>query len=380
MSEALVELRRRLHRCAELSEAEERTAGALREVLASTGAVRIIERLGGHGLAAIYEGAVSGPTVLLRCDMDALPIDEGDRLEHHSLTPGVAHKCGHDGHMTMMVGAAQALGRLERGRVVLLFQPAEEVGRGARAVIEDERFDEIRPDLALALHNLPGFPLGTVVLQEGAMACASRGLEVNYEGVSSHAAEPDKGRSPALAVAQTIQAWSAGPQIATALLEAAQVTVVHARVGEKAFGTSPALGTVAATLRAEQDGTVDRMEERLLGIARGIAGAFGVGLDSERRDDFPATVNDAGVIGRVAAVAGRLGAPVFRPGHVFPWSEDFGHFTRLCPAALVGLGAGEDQPPLHHPDYDFPDELIPHGVSLLRGFLSEALPTGREGA
>jgi amidohydrolase len=239
MNETLTELRRRLHRNAELSGNERETARILRDELSRHGPATVVEPLGGHGLAAVYEGARSGPTLLLRCDMDALPIDEGTGLEHHSRQEGVAHKCGHDGHMTMVVGVARRVARARpaAGRLVLLFQPAEEVGRGAEAVIGDERFAEIRPDLAVALHNLPGFERGAVVLKEGPFACASRGLRVTFRGASSHAAEPHQGRSPALAVSQTIQAWSAGPQIATGLLEPAQATIVHARVGEEAFGT-----------------------------------------------------------------------------------------------------------------------------------------------
>ena len=379
MNDTLVELRRRLHRCAELSGHERETARLVGEHLARLGPARVIEQLGGHGLAAVYEGASPGPTVLLRCDMDALPIDEGTDLEHHSRHEGVAHKCGHDGHMTMMVGVAGTLRQapLASGRLVLLFQPAEEVGRGAEAVIEDARFAELAPDLTVALHNLPGFDRGTVVLKEGTFACASRGLRVSFRGASSHAAEPQHGRSPALAVAQTVQAWSAGPQIATGLLEAAQATIVHASIGEEAFGTSPSFGRVSATLRGERDEVVDALEQRLLKIARGIAGGFELELHDERADDFPATINDPAVVREVERAAGRIGAPVVRPAEPFAWSEDFGHFTRLAPGALVGLGAGKDQPPLHHPTYDFPDELIPRGVELLSEYVTAGL--GRKG-
>jgi amidohydrolase len=370
MNETLVDLRRRLHRCAELSGKERETARIVADELSSLAPTRVLEGIGGHGLAAVYDGDGPGPTVLLRCDMDALPIDEGNELAHHSQTRGVAHKCGHDGHMTMMIGVARELrrSRPRTGRIVLLFQPAEEVGRGAEAVLADGRFDELRPDLAVAVHNLPGFPRGAVVLREGTFACASRGLRVSFHGASSHAAEPQHGRSPALAVAQTVQAWSAGPQIATGLLEAAQATIVHAAVGEEAFGTSPAFGRVSATLRGDRDDVVDALERRLLGIARGIASAFELRSESERADDFPATVNDASVVAQLERVAASIGAHVVRPEGPFAWSEDFGHFTRIARGALVGLGAGEQQPPLHHPDYDFPDELLSSGVELLHAY------------
>jgi amidohydrolase len=367
MNDRLAELRRELHRSAELSGEERETARLLAERLGALDPSRLIRGLGGEGLVAIFEGCSAGPTLLLRADMDALPIDEGRMLPHHSRRAGVAHKCGHDGHMAMLVGAAERFASQppEAGRVALLFQPAEETGAGAKAVLEDDAFSEVRPDIALALHNLPGFPLGQVVLREGPMASASRGLVVSFEGASSHAAEPERGRSPALAVSQTIQAWSAVPQFDTAFRAIAQVTVIQASVGTRAFGTSPGRGTVAATLRARRDEVIEQLEERLLTLARGLAATYELELSVERADDFPATLNDAAVVREAEAAAGELGLSVTRPAESFAWSEDFGHFTRACRGALLGLGSGLDQPALHHPDYDFPDALTPQGVSLL---------------
>ena len=357
-------LRRDLHGLAELSGEERATAARLHEELAAT---ELHQKLGGYGLAACLSGKEPGPTVLLRADMDALPIDEGASLPYASRTRGTAHKCGHDGHMTLLVGVFRRFltDPPARGRLVALFQPAEETGTGARAVIEDTAFQVIQPDIALAVHNLPGFPLGDVVVKADTFACASRGLAARFTGATSHAAEPERGRSPALAVAQVIQAWSAARQVYTSLHASVQATVVHASVGTQAFGTSPGEGAVMATLRAPTDKAMSDLGARLEQVARGIAHAHELEVSFEEHEPFPATCNDPEVIAVVERTAHALGFSTTKPTHPFAWSEDFGHFGRVAQAALVGLGAGNEHPALHNPSYDFPDDLIPIGVKLL---------------
>jgi amidohydrolase len=194
----LVELaawRRALHREPELSGQEEATARRVEAVLAATRADRIIKGLGGHGVAAVYEGAAPGPTVMFRAELDALPIEEITGLPYRSAMPGKAHLCGHDGHMATLAALARRLGR-ERpgcGRAVLLFQPAEENGAGAAAVLADPRFHAIAPVHAFALHNLPGLPFGHVALDQGPVNCASRGVGVVLAGKTAHASMPEHG-------------------------------------------------------------------------------------------------------------------------------------------------------------------------------------------
>jgi amidohydrolase len=346
---------------------ERATAQRLLEELRAMGADRIVERLAGNGIAAVVEGRGEGPTVLLRADMDALPIAETNDVEHRSRTAGVAHKCGHDGHMAMAIGAARRIARARpgHGRVVVLFQPAEETGEGAAAVLADPAFAPLRPDVAVAVHNLPGFDAGAVVIRSGTFACASRGLVAELRGSTSHAAEPERGRSPALAVAQLIEAWSAARQVFTGLGESTHATVIHAAVGRPAFGTSPGDGRVMATLRAATEASLDHLDHRLRRLAASIADAWELELELEGAEPFPATINEPSVVAEVTAAARSCGLAVVEPEHPLWWSEDFGHFCRLCPAALVGLGAGAETHALHHPSYDFPDDLLPIGVQLL---------------
>lgn len=371
----LTEIRHELHRRAELSGKEVRTAEFLGAALAGCSPDQLLTGLGGHGLAVVFEGNKSGPNVLLRCDTDALPLPDRPDLAYLSETEGVSHKCGHDGHMTMMLGVAQRLAkaRPEQGRAVLLFQPAEETGAGARAVLDDPAFAELHPEVSLGLHNLPGFPLGTVVLREGTFSAASRGLTISLTGVSSHAAEPEAGRNPASAAAALVHALSALPQMETGLSDSAKVTVVGIAVGGPAFGTSPGDGRVMATLRTFSDVAMERLSQRCADLATGIASAYGLDWDLTWSEVFPATVNHPGVVTAVEAAAVADGLIVVRPGTPFAWSEDFGHFTAAGPGALVGLGSGLEQPPLHHPDYDFPDSLLPIGVDFWHNILNHLL-------
>ena len=375
MNDDLVPLRRELHRTAELSGREVETARSIRARLEATRPDAIVTELGGHGLAAVYEGPESGRTVLLRADLDALPLDDDPRFEHTSKTPGVAHLCGHDGHMATLIGVARAFAsqRPARGRVVLLFQPAEETGAGAHAVLRAAGFAPLRPDVVFAQHNLPGFPLGSVVVRRGVFASASCGMIASFEGRTSHAAEPHLGRTPVPAIAALAQVLASLPQQASALHEAAQVTVVGLEAGGPAFGTSPGSGRVMATLRAHDDAVMRRLMDRARDHAHDLARAHGLQCRVEWIEEFPATVNDAGCVDLVVRTARDLGLEVIEHEQPFAWSEDFGHFTAHHRGALFGLGAGEEQPALHAPGYDFPDALLDPGYRLLTALADATL-------
>ncbi len=244
----LIAWRRETHRHPELSRQETNTARRVAAMLAPTGPDRLIEGLGGTGVAAIYEGASPGPSVMFRAELDALPIEELGDIDHRSLVPGKAHLCGHDGHSTILLGLARWLKqtRPQRGRVVLLFQPAEEDGFGAAAVMADPRYEQIRADYAFALHNRPGVALGEALISAGPANCASRGLSIRLTGSTAHASMPESGRSPMPAIAELMPALEAlGPR---GPLDAdfAMVTVTHATMGARAYGVAPGEAEVLA--------------------------------------------------------------------------------------------------------------------------------------
>ncbi|MFH1531932.1 MAG: amidohydrolase [Pseudomonadota bacterium] len=362
-------IRRALHSRPEHSGAEAQTAATVVSWLRHTAARDLVTGLGGHGLVARLPGRGGAPAIGVRAELDALPIREpNDLLPHTSQTPGCSHKCGHDGHMTMLLGLAHRLSVTPpAGDVYLLFQPAEETGQGAAALLAEPRVRDLPLQGVLAVHNLPGFPRNSVVIRDGPFAAASVGLAVELVGRTAHAGEPERGRSPATALATLINWIEALPQHATPFGAAVKATVIHARLGEVAFGTSPGQATVMATLRAGTEVALCSLQAHCRRELPGIAAGFGMAHRIAWHEPFPATINAPEVVEAVSDAARSLGLPMVEPARPMPWSEDFGHFTRHVPAALVGLGAGRRWAPLHSVEYDFPDALLPVGISLLAG-------------
>lgn len=362
MDSWLLDLRHDLHRHPELAGNERATADRLRQTAETLRVSEILQGLGETGQAWIFEGQAPGPTLLLRADMDAVPVSDEGAHAHRSGIEGVSHACGHDGHMTILAGVGARFARRppDRGRVVCLFQPAEENGAGADAVLRDPHFRSIRPDLAFAIHNLPGFALGGVIVRSGTCCCASRGLTITLRGTPAHAATPEQGRSPLRAMRRILEDLEGMAQGGEGL---SRVTVVGARLGAKAFGTSPGDATIYATLRSGTDQDMLNLVRRVEAIAASYAYEDGLRHEIAYEDVFPATANSEPAVALVRQAA--EGLMIIEPASAFPWSEDFGHFTARFGGALIGLGAGEETPPLHHPAYDFPDELIPYGIDLL---------------
>ncbi len=368
-SEGLVGLRHQLHRFPELSGQEGRTAQTIASFLRENASPdELIEKLGGDGLLAVYEGQEQGPTILFRCELDALPIQEQKVEGHSSEHPGISHKCGHDGHMTVLSGLGVALAkrRPEKGRVVILYQPAEETGEGADRVLKDPRFAPYMPDKAYALHNLPGYPKGCVITKPGVFASASKGKEVFLYGRTSHAGEPQNGVSPALAMAEIVKQYFFLSQ-RESFEDFVLVTVVHARLGSIAFGTSPGEAEVRATLRSYREDDMAFLTEKAEEIAIKEARENDLVVSFDEKEVFPASINDEATNELVEKAAQDAGLEQRRIKAPFKWSEDFGHFLHRCPGTLFGLGAGEDSPDLHNPELDFPDDIIEQGVQIFEG-------------
>ncbi|WP_120500062.1 amidohydrolase [Roseovarius sp. EL26] len=370
----MVALRQTLHRAPEISGQECETAQRIATMLHSAGADRVITSLGGHGVAGEFRGQADGPTVLIRCELDALPIAEISDLPYRSLVPGTAHLCGHDGHMSIVMAVALALSqkRPSNGRVVLLFQPAEETGAGASAVISDPKYAEIRPNYAFALHNVPGWPLGLTRLADGVANCASRGMRIAFTGKTSHAAAPEDGISPAPAMAKLMAELAQLGTGGTLNEEFALSTLTHVRLGEATFGISPGEGELLVTLRSVTNAKMDALMNAAKTCVANAAGNLTSSISWH--DVFPASVNANEAVALVKAGATRNGIQAELMSHPMQWSEDFGHFGRdETKAAMIFLGSGIDQPQLHNPDFDFPDALIPQGANLFLGIIRHIL-------
>jgi len=372
----IVELRWRLHRSPELAGSEAATAGVMAAFLGAQRPDGLLAGLGGRGVAARFDGPEDGPSVLLRAELDALPIQEAGDGPHHSERPGVAHLCGHDGHMTFIAGVASRLARLRppRGRVWLLLQPSEETGEGARRVVADPRFREIDPDWAFAIHNLPGYPLGRVLVREGTFACGSVGLLARLHGTTAHAAHPELARSPAATVARLIPRLDGlADDAATSNDPFALATVIHARLGDMAFGTTPGEAVVCITLRSDSEDVLGRLRDAAVAAVSEEAERDGLGWETSWVEPFSVTVNHPEAVAAARAAAARLGLEIEELEEAFRWSEDFGEIIRGRRGALIGLGAGEEQPPLHAPTYDFPDALLATGIDLFCALLDHLL-------
>ncbi|MFY0594902.1 MAG: amidohydrolase [Cognatishimia sp.] len=374
----LVELtafRRDLHRRPEISGEELETAKVICAALQELNPTEILKNLGGHGVAAIFDSGKSGLTVLFRAELDALPIHEVSDAPWRSEIDGKGHLCGHDGHMTMLLALGRLLSRqpVANGRVILMFQPAEEDGSGARAVVADPRFADIAPEWAFAIHNEPGKPFGFVATRAGLMNCASQGLQIKLTGKTAHAADPQDGVSPAFAVSELIPALTALGKGGALDENFRLVTITHVNIGEPTFGIAPADAVIYATLRTAFDDGMASVSTQAKALAQDAAARHGLDVVFDVFDDFAASVNDADATEVALKAMRTLGIAHGNEGLPMRASEDFGVFGWDAKAAMLCLGPGVDYAALHNPDYDFPDDLIPIGAAIFERIARDLL-------
>ncbi|MEM5501368.1 amidohydrolase [Ahrensia kielensis] len=362
----LIDLRHELHRHPEISGEERITATRIVKYLGECNPSQIITELGGHGVAAIFDSGQVGETILLRCELDALPIIETGEPPYRSTVEGKGHLCGHDGHMSIMIGVAQRLAKnpITRGRIVLLFQPAEETGVGAPSVIADEKFKAIKPDFAYALHNLPGMPLGHIGVKSGPMCFASEGLKISLFGRTSHASHPEDAVSPMIALIGLIDELTNLPAQLGIDPEHALVTICHASLGEPAFGITPGDAILMAAFRAENDALQAKLIANAAHCAKAYAEQHGLSSSISYDEKFAACDNNEAAAANIKNAAENLQLPMVRIDKPFRWSEDFGAFSAAGNTALFVLGSGEDCPQLHASNYDFPDSIMITGIDM----------------
>ena len=361
------QIRRELHQHPELSGHEARTARFVEDKLQAFHPTKVIRHVGGHGLLVEYFFSEDGPTVLFRADMDAVAVQEPDDIPHHSQTPGVAHKCGHDGHTTILLRFARMLSErpLPKGRVLLLFQPAEENGSGSKAVLDTKVLDYYKIDKAFALHNIPGYPASAVLCKEDSFTCAVVSVSITLTGKTSHAAEPQKGISPipaTLNIVDELLRWNnTDIQSDDYFLS----TIVEIHVGEEAYGVSAGNSVIRATLRAKTDKLLHQHAQQLKElVATECKRTPDLQHEMEWLEPFSANENDPQSVGMIKNAALRNNLPYIELQTPFSWGEDFGLFTQQYNGAIFGLGSGENCAPLHSPQYDFPDEVIETGATL----------------
>jgi amidohydrolase len=373
--------RRHLHAHPELAYQEHATAAFVAERLREFGFDEVHTGIGRTGVVGVLHGA-AGPAsgreqrIAVRADMDALPILEATGAAYASQAPGTMHACGHDGHTTMLLGAARHLAATRRfaGTAVFVFQPAEEDGAGAEAMLRDGLFDRFPVRAAYGMHNKPGMPIGHFATRRGPFLGATTEFYLRIRGRGAHAAEPQAGQDPIVALAQVIVALQTIVSRNVPSLESAVLTVTRVE-GGKAINVIPEEAGCEGTIRVFSSAVQETMKARLRAVAEGVAGGLGCTAELRIEDGYPVLVNDAAetafALSVAADVAGADAADGTHP--LWPGAEDFAYFAREVPSAFVLIGNGPSAA-LHHPAFDFCDATAPYGVAYWVRLVERALP------
>lgn len=370
----LIEIRKEIHANPELSGQEKNTQQLILDFLEQHSSASSI-KLAETGVLACFDSKNEGKTILIRGDIDALPIEEVNPFPHKSKNKKVSHKCGHDGHTTILLGLAMMLTKspIKNGKVFLLFQPAEETGAGAAAVLHDPKFPLKQIDFAYALHNLPGFAKNEIILKENEFSAYVKSMVIKLNGKTAHAAEPEKGYNPALAIAQILafseQMTLNQPELADFFL----LTPVYSILGSPSYGISAGEGEIHFTLRSWSTNLMKVKTAELEDLIRKVAKKYHLGVSISFTEEFFSNHNNGDSVKLIRDSANDLHLKVVDVESPFKWGEDFGLFTQKYKGAMFGLGAGISTPALHNPDYDFPDEITPSGVAMFYSIIQKTI-------
>ncbi|MFT7060673.1 MAG: hippurate hydrolase [Pseudorhodobacter sp.] len=375
-AELMTGWRQHLHRHPELGFECHETAAFIADRLREFGVDEVHEAIATSGIVAIINGQGEGPVMGLRADMDALPITEVTGVEYASTRVGKMHACGHDGHVTMMLGAAKYLCETRRfkGKVAMIFQPAEEAGAGAQVMVQDGIMERFGIGQIYALHNMPGLALGHFHTTRGDITASADTLAVRVTGKGGHGAMPHDCIDPVVAIVSMVQALQTILSRNVFALHQAVISVTEIHVGT-ASNIVPDQGWFGATIRCFDPELRQMMKRRIYEIVEGQAAAFGVTVAIDYEWGYPATVNHTEQAMFAAQVAAQISGPqaVQLDAKVEMWSEDFSYMLQARPGAylLLGIGSGAG---LHHPAYNFNDDAAPIGASFFAKLVETAQP------
>lgn len=367
LQDKLTAIRRDIHAHPELAFEEHRTAELVARQLEALG-IEVHRGIGGTGVVGVVRGGRGLRAIGLRADMDALPITERNEFAHKSTVQGCMHACGHDGHTTMLLGAAEALAarRDFDGTVYLIFQPAEEGEGGAPAMIADGLFERFPMEAVFGMHNWPGMEAGSFAIHSGPVMASADRFDIRFTGVGAHAAMPHLGVDPVVAGAAFVQAAQTLVSRVLDPIDAGVVSVTQFHAGE-AYNVIPDRAELCGTVRTFSAAVRDRLEQGLRQVAEGIARSHGVEVDFQFRRGYPPTINTAAEAALCAEAARAVAGleRVFTDRRPSMGAEDFAYFLQEKPGAYVwiGNGPGEGGCMLHNPHYDFNDEVMPAGVA-----------------
>ncbi len=380
----LTAIRRDIHAHPELAFAEERTANLVAGKLAEFGC-EVHRGLAGTGVVGTIRRGNSPAAIGLRADMDALPMRELNEFAHRSTDDGKMHACGHDGHTTMLLGAARYLAatRNFEGTVHLIFQPGEEGGGGGRIMVEEGLFDKFPCDAVFALHNKPGIAVGRIAARPGPVLAASDRWDIRIKGRGTHAAHPDLGIDPFVIGAEIVLALQTIASRSLDPVNSAVVSVGFMR-GGSAYNVIPDGLHIGGTSRSFRPEVRDLIERRLGEIARGVAAVHGAAAEIDYRRGYPPTVNHADETAFAAEVAAEIcgAGQVIRDVAPSMGGEDFSYMLNARPGAMLwlGNGPGEGGCGLHNTRYDFNDAALPVGASFLARLAERFLDASRRRA
>jgi amidohydrolase len=383
MREELIARRRDFHRNPELAFEEIRTAGIVAQQLNELG-MEVQTGVGKTGVIAVLEGAHDGPTVLMRADMDALPINEENGTEFNSGTAGKMHACGHDGHTAIMLGVAKLLSGYRdqmAGRIKFVFQPAEEVGRGALAMVNDGALTAPHPDVTLGLHLWNSMELGKVGIASGSTMAGASIFTINITGKGAHAAAAHQGIDPIVAASHIVTALQSIVSRNVDAMETAVVSVTYIRAGE-AYNVVPQTAEMRGTFRVFTHEMRDLVGGRIQSIVENVARALGCEATVEIQHLTKPVINNPEVTARVKEVfTPILGADALDPTTRTMGSEDVSEFMDDIPGLYFFLGAKDETADTyyghHHPRFSIDENALPLGVELLSAAAAEyVIPKG----
>jgi hippurate hydrolase len=370
--------RRDLHMHPELQYDVHRTASAVADKLKAFGCDEVVTGLGRTGVVGVIRGkkGKSGRTIGLRADMDALPIEEANDLPYKSTVPGKMHACGHDGHTAMLLGAARYLAETRNfsGTAVVIFQPAEEGGAGGKAMVDDGLMNRFGIEEVFGMHNYPGMPIGTFGIRPGPMMAAADSVTIDIEGVGSHAARPHLGVDTVLVGAQIINALQSVVSRNVDPLKSAVVSICMFRAGNT-DNVIPQTVQLRGTVRSFAADVRDLLEKRLPMIVENTAAAYGAKAKLAYNWGYPVLVNHEKQTEFAASVAQQIVGQDKVDTGLPPMmgAEDFSFMLNARPGAFIWIGNGASAG-LHHPSYNFNDEVIPFGTSYWVKLVETALP------
>jgi amidohydrolase len=377
----MTEWRRDIHSHPETAFEEIRTSAKVAELLESWG-IEVHRGIAKTGVVGVLRGSGAGKRAIgLRADMDALPMQEENDFPHKSTIPGKMHGCGHDGHTAMLLGAAKYLSETRNfdGVVHFIFQPGEEGAGGARVMVEEGLFDRFPCDEVYALHNWPMLQQGTVGIKPGPMMAATGTFDVTINARGGHAAMPHQSIDPVVIASQIITAWQALVSRTVDPMDNAVVSVTQVHAGS-AYNVIPGQATFCGTVRTFRDPVQDALAERMQALAEGIAGGYGATVSFSFRKGYPATSNAVEQTQKAIRIAADVVGAENVDETILPCmgGEDFAYMLEKVPGAYVwvGQGGGPSAYNVHNPKYDFNDDILPIGASILARAIETELPRG----